>query len=62
MKKYLKEIDDKIEQLTNIAKVRLEQEDLTAMEEHNLDDTLDRLHKYHGRKNMIETYVTENNR
>ena len=40
MKKYLKEIDDKIEQLTNIAKVRLEQEDLTAMEEHNLDDTL----------------------
>ena len=62
MKKYLKEIDDKIQQLTNIAKVRLEQEDLTSMEEHNLDDTLDRLHKYHGRKNMIETYVTKNNR
>ena len=38
-------------------KHRLEQEDLTAMEEHNLDDTLDRLHKYHGRKNMIETYI-----
>ncbi len=62
MKKYLKEIDDKIEQLTNIAKVRLEQEELTAMEEHNLDDTLDRLSAYHNRKTMIKTYVIQNNR
>jgi len=27
------------------------------MEIHDLDETLDRLHKYHGRKNMLELYV-----
>ena len=54
---YVTELDDKIVQITEIAKQKLAKTDPTAMEIHDLDETLDRLHKYHGRKNMLELYV-----
>ena len=54
---YVTELDDKIAQITEIAKQKLAKTDPTAMEIHDLDETLDRLYKYHGRKNMIQTYI-----
>lgn len=54
---YVAELDDKIAQITEIAKQKLAKTDPVAMEIHDLDETLDRLHKYHGRKNMIKTYI-----
>ena len=32
--------------------------EFSIMEEHTLDDVLDRLHKLHGRKQIIEKYLT----
>tara|TARA_B100000945_G_C20366336_1_gene589816 strand:+ start:157 stop:336 length:180 start_codon:yes stop_codon:yes gene_type:complete len=54
---YFTELDDKIVQITEIAKQKLTNTDPTAMDIHDLDETLDRLCKYHGRKNMLELYV-----
>jgi len=54
---YVTELDDKIAQITEIAKQKLSITDPTAMEIHDLDETLDRLHKYHGRKNMLDTHI-----
>jgi hypothetical protein len=62
MEKYLKNINLKIQQLTEIAKTKSQnpylKNEFSIMEEHALDDVLDRLHKYHGRKQMIEKYLT----
>ena len=62
MEKYLKNINLKIQQLTEIAKTKSQnpylENEFSIMEEHALDDVLDRLHKYHGRKQMIEKYLT----
>ena len=54
---YFTELDHKIAQITEIAKQKLTNPDPTTMDIHDLDETLDRLHKYHGRKNMLELYV-----
>ena len=54
---YFTELDDKIAQITEIAKQKLTNPAPTTMDIHDLDETLDRLHKYHGRKNMLELYV-----
>ena len=62
MEKYLENINLKIQQLTEIAKTKSQnpylENEFSIMEEHALDDVLDRLHKYHGRKQMIEKYLT----
>ena len=62
MEKYLDNITLKIQQLTEIAKTKSQnpylENEFSIMEEHALDDVLDRLHKYHGRKQMIEKYLT----
>ena len=62
MEKYLENINLKIQQLTEIAKTKSQnpylENEFSIMEEHALDDVLDRLHKFHGRKQMIEKYLT----
>ena len=62
MEKYLENINLKIQQLTEIAKTKSQnpylENEFSIMEEHTLDDVLDRLHKFHGRKQMIEKYLT----
>ena len=62
MEKYLENIDLKIQQLTEIAKAKSQnpylENEFSIMEEHVLDDVLDRLHTYHSRKQMIEKYLT----
>lgn len=62
MEKYLENIDLKIQQLTEIAKEKSQnpylENEFSIMEEHILDDVLDRLHKYHSRKQMIDKYLT----
>jgi len=62
MEKYLKSIILKIQQLTEIAKEKYEnpylENEYSITEEDELDDVLDRLHRYHGRKQMIEKYLT----
>ena len=54
---YVTELDDKMAQITEIAKQKLSITDPTAMEIHALDETIDRLSKYHNRKQMLDTYV-----
>jgi len=62
MEKYLENINLKIQQLTEIAKEKSQnpylKNEFSIMEEHTLDDVLDRLHKLHGRKQIIEKYLT----
>jgi hypothetical protein len=62
MEKYLKSIILKIQQLTEIAKEKYEnpylENEYSITEEDELDAVLDRLHRYHGRKQMIEKYLT----
>ncbi len=57
IKKYMLETDKKIKQLTKIVRENLKIKNPTVLEQHELDETLDRLHKYHGRKNMLQEYV-----
>ena len=47
----------KIKQLTKIVRENLKIKNPTVLEQHELDETLDRLHKYHGRKNLLQEYV-----
>ena len=53
MEKYLENINLKIQQLTEIAKNKSQnpylEDEFSIMEEHAFEETLDRLHKYHGR-------------
>ena len=62
MEKYLENINLKIQQLTEIAKEKYEnpylENEYSITEEDELDAVLDRLHRYHGRKQMIEKYLT----
>lgn len=62
MEKYLESIILKIQQLTEIAKEKYEnpylENEYSITEEYELDSVLDRLYKYHGRKQMIEKYLT----
>ena len=62
MEKYLESIILKIQQLTEIAKEKYEnpylENEYSITEEDELDAVLDRLYKYHGRKQMIEKYLT----
>ena len=57
IKKYMLETDKKIKQLTKIVRENLKIKNPTVLEQHELDETLDKLHKYHGRKNMLQEYV-----
>jgi|TARA_B110001454_G_scaffold171831_1_gene162742 hypothetical protein len=62
MEKYLENINLKIQQLTEIAKAKSQnpylKDEFSIMEEHAFEDVLDRLRRYHGRKQMIEKYLT----
>ena len=57
IKKYMLETDKKIKQLTKIARENLKIKNPTVIEQHDLDETLDKLHKYHGRKNVLREYL-----
>ena len=59
MEKYLQHCKEKIKHLTHLAKKQSQSPNLMdTMEEHAFEDILDRLHKYHSRKQMIEKYLT----
>jgi len=58
MDEYLEHLDKKIQQLTNIAKEKSKSPHLMEMmDEHAFEGTLDRLHLFHSRKQMIEKYI-----
>jgi len=58
MQDYLDNIDVQIKKLSTIAKEKFKSPSIMdTMEEHSVDDVLDRLYKYHARKKMIDTYV-----
>ena len=51
--------EEKIKHLTHLAKKQSQLPNLMdTMEEYAFEDILDRLHKYHSRKQMIEKYLT----
>ena len=59
MEEYLQHCKEKIKHLTRLAKKQSQSPNLMdTIEEHVFEGTLDRLHKYHSRKQMIEKYLT----